>query len=293
VSFSHTDRGISVLHKFFGVDIVVFVEGGGKTHTLEGVANGQGNEFSPDIKFWQELFNEFVPSKKFHFKAVGSKTFLQGIAHKLILKQIEGIVVCMDRDNDHLTEQLRLHSGVIYTYGYSWENDVWTLDVVSCLFHQLHTGCRTRVRVRSALEQEFKRFAANVFWAFHGERIVVSQGGPCLNRTKCDHLIKVHAKAPPSVDLSLLRQLVKEMRSGYRATKSKPSAPEPLLDCYGHLLATFAYNLLVYFLRTHAKIHTLSREVATPLAIGCYVSTLDRNPSRRAYYESRFKKFRA
>ena len=40
-----------------------------------------------------------------------------------------------------------------------------------------------------------------------------------------------------------------------------------LIDCYGHLIGRFGYQLLAYLLRKYSGIRTFPIDVATPVAI--------------------------
>jgi hypothetical protein len=97
MSFRRTVSGLSNQYLFFGVDAVVFVEGG-RGFSKEEVNLGNFDTSSIDIKFWRGVFRYYYPNKKFQFRATGSKTTLRSIAMDIASGNLKNVYVAMDRD---------------------------------------------------------------------------------------------------------------------------------------------------------------------------------------------------
>src|SRR5665213_77182 len=135
MSFQHSPAGLSNLHIFSRVDAIVFVEGG-ESRSIADVRSGKFDSISSDVAFWQRCFSELGPPIKLQFRAVGAKPTLLDLARE-VAQGVTGVYVAMDRDFDHLMGQAIRAPGVLYTFGYSWENDVWTEMVIEEVFYTL------------------------------------------------------------------------------------------------------------------------------------------------------------
>lgn len=68
---------------------------------------------------------------------MGSKTTLRSIANDLTVGNIETVLVCLDSDYDHLLGRAIDCPLVVYTHGYSWENDVVGTCSIEAVFRLL------------------------------------------------------------------------------------------------------------------------------------------------------------
>ncbi|KXV27180.1 DUF4435 domain-containing protein [Gluconobacter japonicus] len=109
--FSITPEGLSVENKFYSTDYVLYCEG----------ESMDDDVLCLDELYWTKIFNNFGFSVK--CKGLGSKGKLKEFS-KLIKTNTENVIVAMDRDYDDFYESLDDNHKIIYTYGYSFENDV-------------------------------------------------------------------------------------------------------------------------------------------------------------------------
>lgn len=130
MSFTRTHSGISNLYLFHGVDLIVFTEGGEISHDFDGVVKGKFNSVSIDVKFWSLIFKKHGFSKKVQFRALGSKNSLQKLCDLLCRGEISNVAVAKDSDLDDFLSVKVESPYVLYTRGYSWENDVYSVDQV-------------------------------------------------------------------------------------------------------------------------------------------------------------------
>ncbi|HCI6149224.1 TPA: DUF4435 domain-containing protein, partial [Klebsiella quasipneumoniae subsp. quasipneumoniae] len=133
MSFSRTTSGLSNMALFCGADFIVFTEGGSKSFSTEDALTGNFNTESVDIKFWAIVFKKYGFNKRLHFRALGSKTSAEELAQKVANLEVSNIIVVRDSDLDDFSNH-KIHSPfVLYTYGYSWENDTWNIKSIISL----------------------------------------------------------------------------------------------------------------------------------------------------------------
>ncbi|MGA9334020.1 MAG: DUF4435 domain-containing protein [Rudaea sp.] len=153
MSLRRTPSGLASLSIFFAVDVVVFCEGGDSLNFAQATALAPG-EVSLDVIFWQRVVSLYKDTRKFHFKSVGSKTTLTSIAADVESHNISNITVCMDSDYDRILKHQVSYRRVAYTYGYSWENDVFdagaSLEILRVLIGSPPT--KAEVELKEAID---------------------------------------------------------------------------------------------------------------------------------------------
>lgn len=143
MSLERTNYGLSNEHLFYGVSLVVYCEGkedDGTTH---------------DEMFWGRVFSEFGVTCV--CKSSGSKSSIVPLALRAIDGNVENVVFAMDRDygdfHGHVLENRR----VIYTYGYSWENDILTALDAAVVF-----GLFAPVSSEDTVSADFQSFKSSI-----------------------------------------------------------------------------------------------------------------------------------
>ncbi|WP_114091497.1 DUF4435 domain-containing protein, partial [Thalassospira lucentensis] len=105
MSFRRSNAGLSAIKYFKKADYIVYVEG------------------SSDITFWSKMFKEFRPDLKLSFDDKFGSNNIDPIINDIETGKISGTLVCRDRDYLSMS-RLHYHPHVLYTYGYSFENDL-------------------------------------------------------------------------------------------------------------------------------------------------------------------------
>lgn len=125
---TRTASGLANLHLLHGVDYIVYTEGEPSIPAM----------LSSDVGFWRAIFEHYAPNSRFKVENRGSKTAITSIAETLESIDSHRIICAMDRDFSDLHNELLTQYYVIYTYGYSHENDLSysgiSADVISALF---------------------------------------------------------------------------------------------------------------------------------------------------------------
>ena len=105
----YSDEAINVLGKFHQTDTMLFVEG------------------DEDIPFWEALFYNFTDISV-KVESVGGKPILEKYAQSIVANRLN-IIVALDRDYSYF-DQIIMHPNILYTYGYSIENSIVTINSI-------------------------------------------------------------------------------------------------------------------------------------------------------------------
>jgi hypothetical protein len=290
VMFQRSNSGLSNLYLFHRVDAVVFVEGGIRNLSLAAVEEGHFNEAAYDAKFWALLFRRFLPKFRFQFRPVGSKTTLLELAGLVSHEEVRNVVVCMDRDFDHFLGRLIRHPRIFYTHGYSWENDVWSLGSTTAVFKKLNnrTDCDAAL---AELRVAFALFSRTMKWPLLAHALLVTNTMLEVTNADLEQAVMRGAGKMPVVNCAHLRQRIKEARPRH----PKPRVRFPVSatfsvanDCYGHLLATYAFHTVAYLLRQHCSVRSLGKDVAASIAIDVSYGGIMKDPNKRSHYQQHF-----
>lgn len=257
MTFTRTNSGRSNLAAFLGVKYVIYSEGGEFDKALGRSRN------SIDIIFWKGVFARFLPELNYTFRPMGSKVNLIPFAKDIEASNIKNSIVVMDRDHDHHRNCLINHPCILYTYGYSWENDAWRAEsIISKLGKVSVEGVSVEMAdtIRSKCKNFFSDFNRLIFvdvlcsiarvQGVHREKFwaIVDSGNP--NRLKVK-----------KIAFKTLISGIKENRvSPFRYCGSERVIAER--DCYGKLLSMFIYNLFTNCFKDITGHKNLSREIA-------------------------------
>lgn len=179
MTFRRTTSGLNNSYLFYRVDAVVYLEGGDSL-TKEEIENGTFNTATDDIRFWQALFGFYRPGKSYQFCSVGSKETVKSIAEDIVQGRVQNVIVAMDRDFDNINSRLINGNNIIYTLGYSWENDAWTPAAVLEAYCLLSGSCKISVQTEKELiEQYFMGCIGKIRGGVRADA-VLSQNGSSL-----------------------------------------------------------------------------------------------------------------
>lgn len=195
-------------------------------------------------------------------------------------------MVCMDRDLDNFLGVLIRHPRIVYTHGYSWENDVWSPRSTVETFKAISNRTEETEAI-SEIESAFALFRRILRWPLLAHALLVTNGLLGVTNADLERAIVRGAGRMPTISSSNLRKAIK----GARPKTAKPCVRFPskapfstLNDCYGHLLATFAFHVLAYLLRRHCNIAALGKDVAASVAINASYATIEADEDKIKYY---------
>jgi hypothetical protein len=277
------------LHLFYGADAVVFVEGGESYSVLQ-ITEGSYTPHSHDMKFWGALFSIFCPEKRCHFRAVGSKASLVALVGYVLSRDVQRVFICADRDLDHLRADFPTDPNILHTFGYSWENCVWSRDVILAAFQKWNTSGPDTSAAEAEIDDAFSRATVRLRWFVCAHCILVLSGSSGTQIDKSLGAVTTKAGRSPRIDRGYLLKII---RAGHAALAgpvklSSHARPDTLVDCYGHLLGRFGYQLLAYLLRKYGSIRSFPIEVATPVAIDASMTAIRSHEGRERHYAAQF-----
>lgn len=135
-AFSRTAPGIANYRLFHRSDYTVFIEGK-RSGPSEDVR-------SADVFYYEYLLTAATPGKRAKVKCVGNKDAAFEYARRIREGGVAKSVVIVDKDLEGVTSSALAIFPVIRTFGYSWENELWTTQTVLAILEDL-TNARVEV----------------------------------------------------------------------------------------------------------------------------------------------------
>lgn len=292
MTFCRTPSGLSNFYLFVGADAIVFLEGG-KSIGGEDVANGKFTELSSDIRFWQTLFEIYRPDKKYQFRSVGSKEIVKSIAYDIAAGKVTNVIVAMDRDFDHINERIISSYNVLYTKGYSWENDAWSKTTILEAYCTLSGACKSNVEKEvEIIERVMDVFSSRMWGAIRIDAILSQYKSSVFDREKPVRYVHIGKNGYPSINMDQ----VKNSLAGARIKIGKPIFRKSelyinaFLDCFGHLFAEYAYRLLGYLLEKFRGLPKMPKEYATGMVVEKFGKAIAGGilPELKQHYDAEF-----
>ncbi|KGO85150.1 DUF4435 domain-containing protein [Flavobacterium suncheonense] len=272
--FTRTVSGLTNQHLFHNVDFIVFVEGG-TSYTLQEIEAGNFNNESIDILFWRRILNHFKPAR-YKFKAVGSKSAVIRIAENIIQNDIKTIYAAMDQDFDQILDNSLSHTNIIYTYGYSWENDVWNSELVLEVIENLSAETLDLQIIKHYHNQFLNAIKIGVYADAHK----FSQANSFFPRPNGYlRLIECNTNHPTKVKKAELNALLTASNINRVATAAygRRNGILPHRNCFGHLLGDFFKILVKFLLKQFYNLSSANGEIIQHVALNNFIKNLPQN----------------
>ena len=194
--FRRTTEGISNLHIFVGVDLVVFTEGGPRTISKDDALSGDFETSSLDISFWRQVFHQTRSDLSVEFRALGSKNTLREIAIEIKDGNIRQTCVAMDRDYDGHLSSLLNSPNILYTRGYSWENDICNSHIIESLFFKLSNVDPNNLHVRREIDSIIRFVNSELRWFTYADALLNLSGASLFDRKNPESSIYTQGQLP-------------------------------------------------------------------------------------------------
>lgn len=284
--FTRTPPGLSNQYLFWNVDAVIFVEGGEVQYSFSQIKAGLSGSQSIDILFWQRLFLFFLPTNKFKFRPVGSKATIRQIATYIRLGKVSHVYATMDRDHDNIKGSLIKAPGVLYTYGYSWENDVFNRKVLRELFVSMCFVSLNGINFDAEIDSFYDDFTRNMRWAVYADILLSHFNIPLFPRRNPERIINAGPDGRPSINQAKIYDLINTAKAKRHSITSlnRKITCSPCNDCFGHLISIYFYRVLIYMLKKHSKVPDLPKHYAYTAAIEQFINQLP-HPSIISHYQ--------
>lgn len=270
-------QGLRNKPKFHNVDVIVYVEGGS-----QGQAGAQPEQ-AIDVPFWRGIFNIYQPQLKVRFEPKGGKPNLRPLAEAIIANEVANNFVAFDADFDVLFENHIEHPQVLYTYGYSCENDLFVTEVLANVFFTLCHACDTDVdprgdiqRIIADVKTDLRRAVRSDVLASIINETVIPRGG----RAHLRLLPPPHNSPAPSIDQAAVKQEIqrlRRLREGKYYCRKKLDI-DPHRHCYGHLIGSIFCFITRHLLRRAGYTETVSNHVIWSIGVRAFAEFLNTYP---------------
>lgn len=273
MTFIRTSSGLSNQHLFHDVDFIVFVEGG-KSFTKEEINKGLFNEESIDVLFWSKIIQKYKQHSKVKFKAIGSKTAVIKVAEDIIANSLTTVYAAMDQEFDRVLGTAYKHDNILYTFGYSWENDVWNENVILDIIKSTTAKDIDKKNVIESFDKFLREIKYSVYvdgYLFNKRNSFFPRPNGHLRLVECDvRRIPVLKKNEIEILLTTIG-LNKSTVYSFGCRKKLQSKHY----CYGHLINDFCKKLIQHVVVSKHKVIGLGDEVIRRMAIGCFTKNMD------------------
>lgn len=152
MTFTRTQSGLSNYGKFVGADILIYTEGKNVPSTLS-------DDHIYDELFYEALVKSVFPQKTVKIKCLGNRTTALEYAEKLNAAGTTNSLVIVDRDGEDFICTLIPTRNIIYTDGYSWENDFWSQKIIVDVLEDLACSKKYSESLCIQLKNATKRLA--------------------------------------------------------------------------------------------------------------------------------------
>jgi hypothetical protein len=269
MAFTRTTSGLNNQHMFHNVDYIVFVEGG-ESFTKAQIDQGHFNEESIDTLFWSRILSNYKADSKFKFKAVGSKTAVLQVAEDIVNNNLTTVYAAMDQEFDRILGKAYKHNNILYTFGYSWENDVWNENVI----HKIVTSTTAKELEISEVIVPFSKFVNDMKFSVYADGYMFSKSSSFFPRP-ANHLklIDCTLSTPPTLKKVEIDNLF--VATGLRKQNIYSFGNRKKICCksymYGHLFGDVCKLLVKHMLKMKQEVTGLGDEIIRRLAINHFV----------------------
>lgn len=286
MAFKRTKSGIANQNLFHNVDFVVFVEGGSKSFTKKEIENDNYNQESDDIIFWERIFKKYKTSVSLKFKAVGSKSTALKIAEDIYNNNISSAYVAMDKEFDDVLGKEFDSKNILYTYGYSWENDTLSKELLKDLMDDL-----TAKSVKESLVYEpYDNFIKELKLSVYADAYQFSKSDSFFPRKGHMRCVNCSLKKEPKLKKEEIESLLtqKKLNKSTLYSFGNRNSIDTEKHCYGHLLGDFCWHLISYLLKTVYKLKPVDKAVINRLILNRFIDYLKLETDK--YYKQQFTK---
>lgn len=280
MAFKRTKYGIANQNLFHNVDFVVFVEGGSKSFSKEEVENDNYNNESDDVIFWERIFRKYKTNVSLKFKAVGSKSTALKIAEDIAVNNISTAYVAMDKEFDDILGKEIDSNKILYTYGYSWENDALSKELLKELLEDL----TAKSVEKSLIFDPYEKFIKELKLSVYADGYQFSKSDSFFPRQGYLRCVKCDLKSEPKLKKDEIDLLLNQKNLNKSTLYSFGNRNSIVTEkyCYGHLLADFCWHLISYLLKTVYKLKPVDKRIINRLILNKYINFL--SPDLDNYY---------
>jgi Protein of unknown function (DUF4435) len=197
-TFTRTKSGISNYPAFFQCDFMVYIEGKQES--------SDEREERPDIIYYKELLSVASNGKTPKIKCIGNKNSALDYAKFIRENCVSNSVVVVDKDLEGVTSSLINIYPVIRTKGYSWENELWSYNVIKSV-----TGLLTvnNMYAYNRIEKSFPLMAKRLKYLSLLDAVGQTNGVVILKKTSSQAGLAFQFPYLPSSEVSRVSSIFK------------------------------------------------------------------------------------
>lgn len=288
--FTRTVKGLSNLALFYRVDLIVYTEGGTNQYTLEDICDEKYNKESIDIKFWNVILTTYLTNKKFHFKAVGSKHTAIKICSLIESNHITNSLIAIDSDLDDFFNLKFQSPCILYTQGYSWENDVFSDHIVKKQILSFLLSAEMTPQTEEDIDRYFRIFYRHGLRILKLELIYRKYGTKFITDCAGDKFIEI--KSYPRLNIrEILRLSFNKKQNLQRPVRlnNQNNSLHSVKFVYGKLQLAIALKIISYVCKKYTNIKSFPKDILIASMIEFYKTHLNANGD--IYYETQIKRF--
>lgn len=238
---NHSRKAQAVLPAFHDSDIIVYIESG---------------ERGQDRFFWEKIFKKFCSNKKVTFSPKGGKGEVLAILEKGIA---DNNFVAIDRDLDDIFKSpyLKDNKNLIYTWGYSYENDMYSLDSVFNIIRVCFSlSVDKEDETKQNLEERTKSFIEQIAPYMCSFAEGLREGKNVYPNPKSKSFDRLFNCGSFSLNLKEVKKCIKSLKLKKNCCDDgKHAIFKDIRYCNGHLLETFFCHLVNSYIVKGKKIN--------------------------------------
>lgn len=252
-AFTRSSSALYSIHRFFGVDVVVYCEGGPSLSYNDAVKQEVACG-TLDTLYWSSVVSSFSINKKFHFKSVGGKVTINAISEEVEKLSLGNITVCRDSDYDRALGRAVSGGRIAWTMGYSWENDVVRPAVLESIAINLVGSGDDGISIIKDIRKKTSEFERDLQRWTEIDISLCSRGREGIfDRDK--PLSAIDMESPPNLRKEGLAGRL--ISAGYQRKPKKVlsvATSDVTISCFGKLISRALYHTLMKSLKKVANI---------------------------------------
>lgn len=254
MTFTRTKVGLKNYPMMLNVDVVAFCEGGGSNLDPE-LDDVRSTPVCCDTLYWQRKLERKLAGKRVSVRAIGGKPAVLASFYKVQNQTTSGLYFCLDSDYDKLLKIHETDPRVLYTEGYSIENDIVTTPRL------INLAARIEPTLTNKEAQEFAKEVSDLLKErlFLMRRFIIADISLLtLQRTRLfdgslDRFID-RSQDQPRIDYVKLRRRTRQLAQNRPKMRLRAVVkPDPLKDLKGHCLFDLAYRIIKHVYRRKAS----------------------------------------
>ncbi|MDT8922788.1 DUF4435 domain-containing protein [Pseudomonas taiwanensis] len=292
MTFVRTNSGLSNFHAFFGVEYIVYSEGGDpkKSKKNEHSDDATIDEvWSIDSIFWRSVFSKFLPGTAIKIKSLGSKDFVRPYAEKIQTNSIKNSIAVFDRDYDCYRGEIINHPRVLYTYGYSWENDACRPEFLISILGSVHPSGTIPAKFSEEIRFKFDLFLKSINRVVFVDLLCGLKRIKGVDREQYWGLIDTSSPSGYKVKKDKFKALIQDikLRRTVPLRYSGHNRISAYNDCYGKMVSMFCYSVFCDYYKLITGQKNIPRHFAdNMMAQALSKGDLNSLPELRDYYQS-------